>query len=319
MKKFILPIIFFLLIFIKILISAQPDDLFKKGLNYLKIKKYEKGIEILKKIPQSHKSFPYACINIGMAYYNMANQIDNINNYIGAKEIFIYLMNNYKLDKKFNNEVKKYLGLVLFSLGQYKDSFKYLTEYKEYLDESGFKSDFMFLYNYGRTLFFSCKYNEAKKYLFNALSINSNNPYTYFYLANSFYKLSNYKQAKKYFKMAYKKNQFIPEINLVFGMFLLKEEKNSNGKKLIIIALKDKKYFNQVNKSGQKKALVLLPYNSIFKIYDEHYSKFKAFYLTLYITYLKNKMLYNIIFSCLIILTILIILHKKKILKLKSK
>ena len=321
-KKFIfivnLSIIFIL--YIKIGLALQPEKNFKEGLSYLKNREFQKGIQLLKQIPKNHEAFPYASANIGKAYYNLGNQTFDFNYYKEAEKTFKSLIKKYinGKDKRFIYDVKLNLGLSQLPLKKYKEAYKNLTEYKLYSEKCNKSLDFIFLYGYGRLLSFSNKPREAKYYFLQALSLNTNNAFLYFYLGTTYFELRNYQNAKKYYLKAYDKDRFLPDNNIALGLFLLDVEKNPKGKHLIIHGLKDKEYFKLLGINRQKEIFKYLSINKIYYVYDYHYSKFKAFYLTFYIMYLKNKMLYNIIFSCLIILTILIILHKKKILKLKT-
>ena len=322
-------IVFFFIInilysFLEISAENKFEKIFKEGNYYLNKKKYEEGIKILIQVPETNKFFPLAYANVGMAYYNLGADTHNNQYYQKAEKIYKYLITRYndyeKYDKnqEFLFNIKKLLGETLIPLGKYEESYEYLSRYNKYIKENNLKSDFIFLFNYGKVSFYLKKYNEADIYFLNAASLNTNNAFLYYYLGNTSLKLMDYQNAKKYYLKAYDKDRFLPDNNIALGLFLLDVEKNPKGKHLIIHGLKDKEYFKLLGINRQKEIFKYLSINKIYYVYDYHYSKFKAFYLTFYIMYLKNKMLYNIIFSCLIILTILIILHKKKILKLKT-
>lgn len=317
MKNIILWVIILIILCTHLISAINYDQTFKQGINYLRKKEFLKGIKLLSQIPKTDKSFQYANFNIGMAYYNLGNHSHKFNYYKKAIKTFIQLTNN-KYKKDFIYQAKEMLGYSYEGINNLDKAYKYLNEYYKYLQNKGIKPNFTFLYNYGRVLMFLGKFDVAKDSFLEAKKINPDNAYLYFYLGETFLKLDDYTNAKKNYLIAFKKDKLLTENNIALGLFILDIEKNKRGKNLIIYGLKDKEYFYQIKKHIRNDILKKLSFTEILEVFDYHYLKIKALFLTLYITFLKSiVILYNIIF--LILLAVIILIFKKKILKLKSK
>ncbi len=313
-KLFSLLIIMVLILSQKIFATTNYNNLFKKGVLYLKkdidVKKgaYTNALKLFNIIPKTNKFYFMAQGNIGIIYHNLASRSYNLEFKKKAEKIFENILKSYRKKDYFYYDIMKMLGVVSQNLDQ---AYKYLTKYKEYMDRIKKEPDNVFYYNYGEVLVSLGKYKRAKKYLERAIKLNPNNAKAYYELAIVMIKLKEFDKARYYYNLAYNKNFLNGEINVSYGYFLLTYDKNEKGKELIIYGLKDKNYFN-VKKNDIRKILRLLSISEIFEVYDYHYPKVKAFVLTLYILlfYKYTIILYSIL---LFIILIMIYVFRKKL------
>ncbi len=150
---------------------------------YIKQKKFDQGVTILKKIVVNNPTFVPALSNLGIAYQHL-NKFDE------SIDIFMQCI---KINKEQPN-VYNNLGFILNKKKCFKEAIQYLKKAIKY------RPDFPEAnYNLGISNFYLKKYDESEFFLNKAINLNNKLSEAFFFLGEIYRKKNHYDKALKFY------------------------------------------------------------------------------------------------------------------------
>ncbi len=316
--KHLIIINFISLVLVINTVFANSNKIFTEGIKLMKLNKYHESIKTLKKINQTNIYYSLAVLNIGIMYYNLSKSNSN---YL-SKAIKLYkkyLSNNINLpaNKKWVKfEIIKYLGISLTTIHKYEEAYKYLKEYDKFLKLNNYVPDFIFLISYGQILMELKEYDKAIRYFLLADKIRFNDLKVKYCLAQCYINKNELNKAKEYYIAAYNIDKTNPAINVELGLVLnmIYGRKSVIGDKFIIYGLKNKNFFySKKFKKTYVHIFKALSIDEIYEVYDYHYTKIKAVLYTIYVMYLRNILIGNLIIFLVLVVLLCYFVKKRKV------